>query len=56
MSATERAVNFICETDGASIPDDARELGRRALLDTIGVTLAGSTEPPARLSREMLEA
>ena len=56
MSATERAVNFICETDGASIPDDARELGRRALLDTIGVTLAGSTEPPARLSREVLEA
>ncbi len=55
MSATERAVNFICETDGASIPDDVRELGRRALLDTIGVTLAGSTEPTARLFREMLE-
>ena len=56
MTATERAVTFICETDGASIPDDVRELGRRALLDTIGVTLAGSTQPTARLSREMLEA
>ena len=51
MSATERVVSFICETDGGSIPADVRELARRAILDTVGVTLAGVDEPPARLAR-----
>ena len=51
MTATERAVTFICHTEGASIPDDVRDLGRRALLDAIGVTLAGTAEPPAALAR-----
>ena len=50
MNATERVVNFICETEGAAIAPEAREFGRRALLDTIGVALAGVDEPAARLA------
>ncbi len=56
MSATERVVSFICETDGDAIPAEAREYGRRALLDTVGVTLAGVDEPSATLSRRLVES
>lgn len=56
MSATQRVVDFICDTQAEAIPPEAREMGRRALLDTIGVTLAGVNEPSARISRELLEA
>ena len=56
MNATERVVKFICETGGAAIAPEAREFGRRALLDTIGVALAGVDEPAARLARRIVEA
>lgn len=56
MSATERVVSFVVETDGAAIPDEAREYGRRALLDTVGVTLAGVDEPSAELSRRIVQS
>ena len=56
VSATQRVVDFICETAPEEIPAEAREMGRRALLDTIGVTLAGVNEPSACISRELLDA
>jgi 2-methylcitrate dehydratase PrpD len=54
-SATQRVVDFICDTQAGEIPAEAREMGRRALLDTIGVTLAGVNEESARISRELLD-
>ena len=54
MSATERAVQFICESREDSFPAEAREVARRAILDTVGVILAGTTEPSARIVREVL--
>lgn len=54
MSATSETVNFIVDTATDSIPEAALDAGRRALLDTIGVTLAGVGEPSARAVRELL--
>ncbi len=55
-SATQRVVDFICDTPAGEIPAEAREMGRRALLDTIGVTLAGVQEPCAQISRGLVDA
>jgi len=48
-NVTDSVVDFICETDPASIPVEVREEGRRALLDTIGVALAGTAEPTSQI-------
>ena len=56
MGATSETVNFIVDLPADAIPDDAREAGRRALLDTIGVTLAGVNEHSSRAVRDLLAA
>jgi len=56
MGATDLVVEFIVDTPSEAIPDDAREAGLRALFDTIGVTLAGVTEPSAEAVRDLLVA
>ncbi|MQA00776.1 MAG: MmgE/PrpD family protein [Dehalococcoidia bacterium] len=55
LSATQSVVDFIHDTPAGKIPAEARENGRRALLDTIGVTLAGVDEPSARVVRSLVE-
>lgn len=40
----------------AVVPPEARDAARNAVLDTVGVTLAGSIEPGARLVREVARA
>ena len=40
----------------ATVPAAARAAARNAILDTVGVTLAGSVEPAARLVRDVLHA
>lgn len=37
--------SFIASTDGAGIPDDARTIASRAFADTLGVAIAGTTNP-----------
>ena len=44
MKITERLAEFVASTPTAVIPPDAREQARRAVLDTLGVMLAGSRE------------
>jgi 2-methylcitrate dehydratase PrpD len=39
---------------GAAPPDDARKAATRAVLDTIGVALAGSSEPAARIVQHVI--
>jgi 2-methylcitrate dehydratase PrpD len=51
-SATLALAERIAATDHDRIPGNAREVGRQALLDFIGVTLAGSDEPLSRILRE----
>ncbi|MCH7999458.1 MAG: MmgE/PrpD family protein [Chloroflexi bacterium] len=47
MNASERLARFVVETE--SVPEDAIAQAKRALLDTLGVTLAGSREESARI-------
>jgi 2-methylcitrate dehydratase PrpD len=41
----DRLAELICEFDGSCINEEAIALSRAAIIDTIGVTLAGATEP-----------
>jgi 2-methylcitrate dehydratase PrpD len=50
---TAEIASFICDTASASIPPAARDVARGAILDTIGVALAGAGEPAARAVREL---
>jgi len=57
MSAITRIAEFIVKTRLDDCPREAIACVRRAALDSIGVMLAGSTEPVARIVREIaLEA
>jgi 2-methylcitrate dehydratase PrpD len=49
MNITERLAHVIAETTYADLPAEAIEQGKRALLDTIGVTLAGYGEESAQI-------
>jgi 2-methylcitrate dehydratase PrpD len=47
---TETLARFVTETRTASISDDVLGRARDALIDTLGVALAGTQEPAARLA------
>ncbi len=47
MNASERLARFVVEAE--SVPEDAIAQAKRALLDTLGVTLAGSREESTRI-------
>ncbi|HEY7712640.1 MAG TPA: MmgE/PrpD family protein [Candidatus Entotheonella sp.] len=49
MNITERLAHVIAETTYDDLPAEAIEQGKRALLDTIGVTLAGYGEESAQI-------
>jgi 2-methylcitrate dehydratase PrpD len=49
MDVTERLAHLIAETTYADLPDEAVAQGKRALLDTIGVTLAGYREESSQI-------
>jgi len=44
VKITHRIAEFVASTPTAAIPPEAREQARRAVLDTLGVMLAGSRE------------
>lgn len=52
MNETNRLAARIAATDFASIPPAAVEVSKQAILDFIGVTIAGMEEPLARILRE----
>jgi 2-methylcitrate dehydratase PrpD len=54
VKITQRFAEFVACTPSSDIPDNAREQARRAFLDTIGVTLAGSTENASHIAVEIL--
>lgn len=51
-STTAAIAAFGIETSATALPADVVEIARSAILDTIGVSLAGSIEQPARLAAE----
>lgn len=54
MTATARIAEFITEVTSEEIPGEARTNGRRAILDTVGVTLAGVGDEGPQIVRRML--
>ncbi len=52
MHETRRLAARVAAADFATIPENAREVSKQALLDFIGVTIAGMEEPLARILRE----
>lgn len=49
MKVTERLAEFVASAQGEAIPAEARLRAKRAILDTVGVMLAGSGEKAARI-------
>lgn len=56
MGATAEIAAFAIETSSSEIPAEPINAARRAILDTIGVTLAGSIEEPARIATALAAA
>ena len=53
-SLTGELARFALETDAAQLPDDVRAAARRAILDSLGVTIAGARHPASRIVVETL--
>ncbi len=56
MPVTSRLAEFIAKSRWEDAPAEAVEAARRAILDCLGVMLAGSAEPPARIVQRVAEA
>jgi len=56
MGATARIAEFIAKSRWEDLPREAVTQAKRAIQDSIGVTLAGSTEPAARIIQKIAEA
>ena len=56
MSAAARLAEFIVKTSLEDCPPEAIAQVRRAALDTLGVMLAGASEPVARIVRRVVRA
>jgi 2-methylcitrate dehydratase PrpD len=53
MDATARIARFVVETEFRKIPSEAIKLAKTAVLDCLGVALAGSKESSARICAEI---
>jgi 2-methylcitrate dehydratase PrpD len=54
VKITHRLAEFVAHTPSEGIPTSAREQARRAFLDTLGVTLAGSREEASRIAADLV--
>lgn len=50
---TKRAVDFVCNLTFRDLPDDALQIGRRCILDTVGLYAAGMTEESTRIVSQL---
>lgn len=55
MDVTKVLADFIVRPDFTEVPLEAREIAKRAILDCIGVALAGSREPISGIIMELLQ-
>ena len=56
MNATALLAEFVTKSRPEDCPEAAVEAARRAILDCLGVMLAGSTEPAARILQRVAQA
>jgi 2-methylcitrate dehydratase PrpD len=55
MSVTEDLSVRIAQVDFRALPPELVEVAKTVILDGLGVTLAGSVEPPARMVAEYVQ-
>jgi 2-methylcitrate dehydratase PrpD len=55
MKVTQQLAEFVVNTDLSGIPPEAREIGKRAVLDLLGVALAGSRDPMSRIITDYIK-
>src|SRR6185436_20691599 len=55
-SLTDYVATFILTTQAADIPKDVAHLGKRSVLDGIGLALAGAASETGAIARRYLEA
>lgn len=55
-SLTAYAANFVCATQLKDIPENVRELGKKSMLDGLGLAIAGSVAKSGELVRKHLIA
>lgn len=55
MSVSQDLSVLIAQADFRSLPPDVVEVAKTVVLDGLGVTLAGSVEPPARIVAEYVQ-
>jgi len=55
MEITRRIAEFIVNANLFNIPLEAREIGKRAILDCLGVALAGSRDPMAKIMTDFIK-
>src|SRR5690349_6814551 len=56
MNTTSMLAEFVAKNHLEDCPEAAFEAGRRAILDCLGVMLAGSVEPAARILQRVAQA
>jgi 2-methylcitrate dehydratase PrpD len=56
VSLTDYVAGFILETKAADIPKDVAHLGKRSVLDGLGLALAGAASQTGEVSRKYLKA
>ena len=56
MRATSAIAEFIVKSRWEECPEPAVAAARRAILDCLGVMLAGSVDPPARIVQSVARA
>jgi len=56
MEMTERVASFIVDSRYEALPEEVVTAARRAILDTLGVTLAGAAEAGSRILLDSIEA
>jgi 2-methylcitrate dehydratase PrpD len=55
MEITRKLAEYLVATDFDSLPPDAITAAKRAILDTLGVTYAGSTQPAGKIITDFVE-
>jgi hypothetical protein len=56
VSLTDQVAGFILETKTSDIPEDVAYLGKRSVIDGIGLALAGAASETGAIARRYLEA
>jgi 2-methylcitrate dehydratase PrpD len=54
--ATRRIADFIVNTRYADVPGEVLEVGRKSILDGLGLAIVGSIAPTGRLSRQYIQS